>query len=224
MEKRLSAVWIAALAMLAAGTTVLAGVGVTAKLGTLGYGGELTVGMAQQFNVRVGFNVFDYDFDENFFDDDDDDDVDEIQVALDLQTIALLLDWHPAGDGLRFTAGAVLNDNEVGLSADANDIVDIGDGEYRIGTLAGEVTVNDISPYIGVGYGNAAGGGHWHFAIDVGLLYQGSPDVTLDASALDPALQPLLEEDVAREIEDVEDDIDSFSFYPVVAIGLSYRF
>ena len=52
------------------------------------------------------------------------------------------------------------------------------------------------------------------------MLLQGEPDVDLESDYADPTFQANL----AQEEASAEDDISDFDVYPVIALGLSYRF
>jgi len=55
------------------------------------------------------------------------------------------------------------------------------------------------------------------------VLWQGEPDVTLDASgllSLDPGFQAALE---AERLE-LEDDMSDFKAWPVISLGFVYKF
>jgi hypothetical protein len=197
------------------------GVGITAKVGTLGLGGELTAGLLQRVNGRLGFNALSISADLS----DDEDGVEDVSGDLELQTVSLLLDWHPWKDGgFRLSAGAILNNNEVSLTAESDVVVQLGDSAYLISDLNGDVTFDDIVPYVGLGYGNAVGEGNWHFSFDLGVMFQGEPDVSLSATALIPAQQDALNASIEQEIQDIEEDTEVFTMYPVLSFGLSYKF
>ena len=200
--------------------TEAADVGVTAKIGTLGYGADVTVTLMPRLNLRAGVALFDYDFEE----DAEEGEAVEVQVGLDWQTVSLLVDWHLWEGGFRASGGLILNNNEIVASADPNDLVEIGNGEYIVSSLSGEITFPEVVPYLGIGYGNAAGEGHWHFAFDLGVMFQGTPDVELRATAANPFLQSAVNADLAIEKADLEEDVESFTLYPVLSLGLSYTF
>ena len=76
-----------------------------------------------------------------------------------------------------------------------------------------------------LGVGNAADTeAHWHFALDLGVMFQGEPDVSLNATSSNPGLQPLLDGELAKEEADFQDDASDFELYPVLSVGLSYSF
>ncbi len=215
MDKRLKAVLGMACFGLAAADAAAVDTALTAKLGSLGIGVEGAFGLTEQFNARLGINK--YDFDRT-------DTIDGITYDLDLewQSIALLADWHPFGNSFRFTAGLMSNGNEVKGSASAASI-DIGDGNYANVGLDAKLDFDAIAPYLGVGWGNAlAANKGWGFNVDLGIMYQGSGNVTLTptgsgASLVDP-------NDVALEEERFEGDIKDFKYYPVFSFGVSYKF
>jgi hypothetical protein len=188
---------------------------VTAKLGTLGLGVEGTFGLTEQFNARLGFNKFDFDRTET---------IDDIEYDLDLewQSISLLADWHPFGNSFRFTAGLMSNGNELTGSSTA-DSVTINDTSYTNVGLDAKLDFDSAAPYLGVGWGNALSVEKgWGYNVDVGVLFQGSGDVTLTptgaaAGLVDPA-------DIAAEEDRFEDDIKNYKYYPVFSFGVSYKF
>ena len=104
----------------------------------------------------------------------------------------------------------------------------IGDHYYlpgEIGELSGSVRFNNWAPYIGLGYGNAVldADKTWGFVFDIGIMWQGSPDVDLSANGT-KAEDPTFKEDLAKEETDIQGDADVFRIYPVLSFGISYQF
>ena len=100
-----------------------------------------------------------------------------------------------------------------------------------VGTLDGRIDFDPVVPYVGLGWGNAVGPGRSvRFAADVGVVFQGKGNVTLtpripagsplNSPVARQALQLLLD----REERDIEDDVADYTAYPVVSVGVSYRF
>jgi hypothetical protein len=188
---------------------------VTAKLGSLGIGVEGTFGLAEHFNARLGLNRYDYDRTET---------ISDIEYDLDLEwrSISLLADWHPFGNAFRFTAGLMSNGNELSGSSSSTGLT-IGDTLYPGIGLDTKLDFDATAPYLGVGWGNAlAASKGWGFNVDLGIMYQGSGNVTLtptgsNASLVDP-------NDIALEERRFEDDIKDYKYYPVFSFGVSYKF
>ncbi len=192
--------------------------GVGFKIGTLGWGGDLTLNMGKKANLRGGINLFNYD---------DTVDLDEATVDgnIDWQTIPVLLDWHPAASGFRISGGIVFNKNEISMTASPNETLNFQGTDYTVQSLDGEVTFDEISPYLGVGYGDAVGGkGRFRFACDFGVMFHGEPDVLLQATAQNPVVQSQLNKDLQLEKEEFQEDVDRFSVYPVISLGFSFTF
>ncbi len=192
--------------------------GVTLKLNTLGVGADLTVNLGTYLNLRGGFNYGQLDTTVL---------MDEATVigSLRWRTIPLLLDYHPTGGGFRISGGGMINHNRVLLSADPNEPLKLQGTDYSVDRLEGSIRFNRFSPYLGIGFGNATGNGRVHFACDFGVMMHGSPRVEARAEAnLPPDQQAQLERELQREVDEFENDIAAWKFYPVVSLGLSVSF
>lgn len=200
--------------------------GVSVKVGTPGIGVDLTGHLTDTLNARLGLNMFNFSYDDNGDDSENGGKADEISAELKLLTVPALLDWHPWKNRFRLSAGLVLNNNKINLSAVPGDTVDINDNEYAVSSLSGEASFNSIAPYIGIGCGNAAekANGHWHFAFDLGVMFQGAPEIDLAAVAANASQQASLDIDLEAEKKDLEDDAKVFNVYPVLTFGVSYTF
>jgi hypothetical protein len=187
----------------------------TAKLGSLGLGLEGTFGLTEQFNARLGLNKFDYDRTESISDI-------EYDLDLELQSISLLADWHPFGNSFRFTVGVMSNGNELSGSSTSSGLT-VGDTFYPGIGLDAKLDFDSTAPYLGVGWGNAlAADRGWGFNVDLGILYQGSGNVTLTPTGVNASL--VNPNDVSLEEQRFEDDIKDYKYYPVFSFGVSYRF
>lgn len=210
--------------LLAAGSAC-ADVGVTANLGTTGFGAHFSVPVQPSLNARFGVNALHYSYDDSA------DDLD-YDFKLKLQTVDALLDWFPAGGVFRLTAGVVYNGNKIDARAKPNaiDSYTINGRTYSttdVGTLNGKIDFRKVAPYLGIGWGNAiAKDKGWGFSADLGVLLQGSPKVKLSNSdcRLGTAQCDQLAADIAAEQANLKDDTDSFRAYPVIRVGVSYKF
>jgi hypothetical protein len=213
--------WLLVGTLLAAPLAARAEVAVGANIGTLGPGISATVGLSKQFNARFGYNHYSYDESRT------ESEID-YNAELELDTLAAMLDWHPLGGGFRLSAGLMNNGNQITGTAKLNQNYQIGDTTYtpdQVGRLDADIGFDDIAPYFGIGWGNAISqDGRLSFAIEAGVLLQGEPDVQLSHSGgtLTPAEQDELNRNLAEEERDIEDDFDDY--YPVLSIGLAYRF
>jgi hypothetical protein len=210
------------LGILVASAARAQGVAITAKAGSTGAGLDLTIGLARTINLRVGGQGFKRSETRT------EQDV-EYDADLDLLSGQVLLDLHPGGRGFRLSIGAVFNENEVRAVSTDDAVYTINGVDYPaalIGRLHGKVETEKVAPYLGLGWGNAvAPGSRWRFALDVGAFYQGEPEVSLVARPANPDLVPPgFEEDLEAERREIEEDISDYKIYPVVALGVSFRF
>jgi hypothetical protein len=197
--------------------------------GTLGVGVELTAGIAPQLHLRVGAHAGSYD------DRREASDI-EYDATARVRAGTARLDWHPGGRAFRLSAGAVFNDNEVEAESrtPASGLYEIGDvlvPAALLGSLRGDVEWDPVAPYAGIGFGNPlAPGRRWRLGLDLGVVFQGEPDVTLTpiipagSPLANPVARALLDIELAKEERDLEDEAADYDLYPVVVLGVSYRF
>lgn len=209
---------------------ISAQVAVGAKLGTLGAGVEVSAALGTTVDARFGASGASVS-DRRVADDI------EYDADADVRAVSATLDWHPGGRGFRLSAGVAYNATEVSGTSlpPTSGVYDIGGVPVPVdllGTLEGTIEFDPLSPYVGIGWGGApAAGRGWSASFDLGVLFVGEPDVELD-----PVLAPgspiptipggpaLLEIALDREESDIEADLADYDIYPVLSLGVSYRF
>ena len=110
--------------------------------------------------------------------------------------------------------------SSVGTTIDINGTdYDLADGDR----LDAGIEYNAVTPYLGLGWDFCFGAEKsWVLGIDLGVLYMGEPDVTLvGVGALADAA---VEDDINAELASIREDIEDYTFLPVVKIGFTYRF
>lgn len=201
-----------------------------ASASTLGAGVELTAGLGRQINARFGLQGFQYS-------DQREADGIEYDAEARLRSVKALLDWHPGGGGFRLTGGLLYNATTVEGSSlpPASGFYEIGDIRVPVqflGTLDAEVEFDPVVPYAGLGWGNPLGaGGRFGVGLDLGVVFQGEPEVTLTpvfapGSPIPniPGAEQLLAIELAEEERNIEEDIEEYDLYPVLGLTLWYRF
>ena len=190
------------------------------KASTLGLGLEAERPFSDLLSGRIGVNYFTYDYSGT------EDDID-YDFDLNLMSFSALLDWHPFKGSFRISVGAMYNGNDLDAQAKASDTFDIGDATYtgaELGTLKGKIDYDDIAPYLGLGWDTSFGKNKaFGFLFELGVVYQGSPKVELSADG-PIANDPIFQNELAKEESNLQSDLDNYKLYPVIAIGLSYRF
>ncbi len=197
--------------------------------GTLGLGINAGYDISEAFTVRGLFSKFDYGFDRNIEGKDFDGD-------LKLSSLGLVADWHPLGNGLRLTAGVFVNNNKLKAAA-KDEKLGIGDGEYDA-TLNARLAFERFAPYLGIGWTSGRGDAGFSFSVDAGAFYHGSPGLSATGSAGgcsfsvsksatatvgDGCPFAELKTDLEQEHRELKKDLD-LDWYPVLSVGVSYRF
>lgn len=204
-----------------------ADIGIYAKGGTLGLGGGIGFGISEMVTARVGYTAIDIDRDIET------DDVD-YNGDFKLGGAEAMLDWHPFAGSFRVTGGVIFSRNKLEVDAKLNRAVEVNGVTYDAGDLAdlgGDIKFKSTTPYIGIGWGNTVGKeGNFHFIADIGVQYIGAPRVNLDASctaqgfATDTVACLELDENVQAEEDDLNDEAENYKWWPVLSVGVAYRF
>lgn len=196
------------------------GIGVGVTGGTLGIGPEVNF-RSDNFGFR-GSATF-LSFSRNV-----ESDGVEYNGDLKLRSFGGNVDFYPGGGGFRISGGVRVSKNRVELFAQpgATTTLEVGDATYtgaQIGTLSGEVRPKKIAPTLTVGYGGGKNSGIY-FGIDAGVMFQGKPKVRNLVASGPIATNAAFQTQLANERREIEDDIDNFKFYPILQLGLGYRF
>jgi hypothetical protein len=193
---------------------------IAGKAGTLGLGGEVSVNLFEDLNLRFGVGAFSFDYDHSINDID-------YKFNINLQTFPLMVDWYPFHNPFHLSGGVILNNTDVDLRAKSSATVDVGGTTYtadQAGTLLGNVSFNRVAPYVGLGWGNPFGGSsRWGLLCDLGVAFSGSPNVKLSATG-PYASNPTFQSNLAKEERDVQSKVDNYKFYPVLSLSLYFRF
>ena len=226
------------------------------EISTLGLGGHVVTRIIPQINARVGINTFSLGLDDLV-----DTDID-YEADLNLFNVSTLVDVHPfKNSGFRLSSGLIFANNNLEASADATDTVvdeleeqsDLDEDTIErlrnindLANLDADVDItNSVSPYLGIGGGNAVGKnkglGFWW---NLGVVFGGSPSVDLDTDVaiaevraefegdtssenverIIEETQAAVDEVIDDEEEDIEDELDFVKIYPVLSLGISYQF
>jgi hypothetical protein len=138
----------------------------------------------------------------------------------------LYLDLFPAPQvvGFRVTAGMLIGDDN--LSGDATSM----NGTYTINgvtvptngeTIHAKASYPTVRPYLGIGFGHNPTTRGLSVTFDAGVAY-GKPHVDFDVPADLVALAG--QNNVNAEEQTLQNKADDLKFYPIVKLGLTYRF
>lgn len=193
------------------------------KVGTLGVGVELTMEAVENVNVRFGGNYFkvsrEIDVEDNAYD-----------MDLKLNTYTAMADWYVTDSSFRITAGAFINENGLTGTSLASNTYDIGSNTYtntEVGVLTADADFKTVAPYLGIGWGNPlADDSDWSFMVDLGVIFAGKPRLDIMSTGGTLSNNALLLTDIEEAERDFRDsdEIGYLKYYPVISVGLNYRF
>ncbi len=140
------------------------------------------------------------------------------------------LDLHPLSNPWLITGGAVFGERKVDVNAkpSVNGSITIHGVTYptsEVGSVVGDVDYGNTSPFVGAGwdntYYNRSG---WGFRAIAGVIFGDHPPVA-DIHAVGPyATQPAVISNVDADQATLRHDAADYSYYPVVQVGVNYRF
>ncbi len=189
------------------------------KAGTLGLGLEATWRPIPWFDIRAGANAFDYD-------DEGSQAGINYSATLQLETYYATMNFRFPLSPFRVTTGAFSNGNELQMVSMDSPSFDIGGGNFtqaEVGTLRSTTFFEDVAPYLGFGFDFSVFG-KVGLNLDLGVLWQGEPSVTLTADG------GLLENDTdfLAELEaerlELEAEFSDYKAFPVLSLGFSVSF
>ena len=191
------------------------------RVGTLGIGLELSRLLGDHIGFRVGGNFLSLNQQRT-----------EESITYDatakLQSFTGLLDWYPGRRrAFHFSAGAVSNPltlDGVGVPASGSNYT-INGRDYtssQVGTFTSSAKYASVLPYVGLGFGTPASKSRGIGVVfDIGAAI-GKPTVVLNST--NAANVPGLAADIRAERAKVQDSANKLPVWPVVSLGLTYRF
>ena len=210
--------------VLASSSAANADLGVGVKAGTLGLGIEGRWSPLPWMDLRLGANRYDYD-------------VTGAQAGIDYDA-TLALDTYFLTGNLRFplspfriTAGAFSNGNELQMTSQDTGGADFNIGgipfsSADVGALQSITSFEGTAPYLGAGFDFEVFG-KVGLNFDFGVLWQGEPTVSLNATGLDTApaqIQALLVPALEAERLELEDEVSDYKAWPVISLSFIYNF
>jgi hypothetical protein len=202
------------------------------KIGTLGIGGEVGYRPLDMFGVRVDGEAF------SFSDNITAGHV-NYHATAELQSYGALADLYPFGAAFRVTGGLRLNENEArGQSTSVQATINgqrVTVPTSDFGDLGAKVTFDKLSPYVGFGWG-AEIIPNLELTTDFGVMFNGNPKASVNGglnangvaavNALGggSAAAQLTAAGIASARSSLQGYVDGYEYYPVIEIGLAYKF
>lgn len=189
-----------------------------AKVGTLGLGLEATWRPIRWMDLRVGGNAFDYSESGS-------------QAGINYDADLKLSTYYLSGNlrfpvsPFRLTAGVYSNQNTIEMVSLDSQTFNVGGTVFTaadVGTLRADASFDSTSPYIGAGFDFTVLG-KLGLNLDFGVLWQGDPKVTLTSDGL-LADDPIFQQQLEIERQELEDKVEPLKAYPVVSMGFNVNF
>ena len=189
------------------------------KVGAFGLGAEYTHELTDRIAVRGALHGSNWGFDA------EESGIDyEADVVWDSLTAGI--DFHPLKSALRLSLGIMRNDNALELFSRPTTNQTIGDTTYtpaQIGTLSGSLHFDDSATFAGVGWDWSRDKSMFGMSLDLGVVDQGDPVVTLRGSG-SLLGNPAFEQDINAEAVQLADEASDFDLVPFLSIGFQFRF
>jgi len=211
--------------VISAGQYAQAGdIAVGVKASTLGISGEVVTNIVPMLvNARLQINGFNYSKTLQ-------DTTVTYDAKLKLFSAGALADIYPFAGKFRVTAGLYYNANKfsmTGVPSVAQNFIINGTtyNTTQIGSVRAQVDFNKVAPYLGIGWGDSiSSGSPFGISFELGALYQGKPKSTVTTSQATGINANLLATNIAAEKKKLDDALTKMKFYPVISLGVNYKF
>lgn len=193
------------------------GVGVAARAGSLGFGGEVAVTLTRFFGVRGGIGVMPLSYTG---------DVEEVRYHVEstspLSNIGV--DFYPGFFDVRLGGGMMFIPNPTTFDAQYSGTITINGTQYtdaEVGALRGDLDHGSSAPYVVLGLGRQTNKGLGIF-LDLGAAFLEEQRMTYTTTGTlsgDPDFEAAL----AAEARAIEDEVNRYvKVYPILSAGIRY--
>lgn len=174
------------------------------------------------------------------------------KLDFDGSNVGMILDYHPWGGRFRISGGLNFSNTEVELkthlqgNADLSGAASMSVNEYEFGgityaakgnsgSMQGTYGWNTAQPYLGIGWSSDGEGDRsLYFTVDLGVNFIGSGSLSVSASDnimmkdasgnWQKATNGAIEHSVRQEGKDFFKIADDLFVYPVLQVGMGFRF
>jgi hypothetical protein len=212
-------------------------VGVGVKASLLGGGFEVAARVTHHTNVRAGMNFFSYSRTFNK-------DGVAYNGQLSFKTFEAHYDFFPFAGSFHLSPGMLAY---IGDPITANAIVP-GGQSFTLGGSAfisdptapvtgnGKIDFNRAAPMVTIGFGNLVprkASKHFSVPFEIGAAFQGTPKATLNLAGNvcdSPGINcrsvsdPIVQSAIQSEQHKINNSMTLFKAYPIISIGLGYKF
>jgi hypothetical protein len=191
-----------------------------AGIGTAGFELQGAYRINDHLGLRGSGNFLSYEIDETY---------DDIAYTGDLEMNAAgaFVDLRPFANAFTLTAGAYFGGREANVSATPTTNVQVGNVTYtpaEVGRLDAAISLGDAAPYVGIGFDNTfTTDGNIGFRAAIGVA-MGDPAADLTSTGGTLSTNPAFLTELQNEENRINEDADMLQYYPVVSLGLNFKF
>lgn len=191
------------------------GVGIAARAGTLGLGGEAALGLGDRLVIRGGVGVLPWEVEGT---------IDDIDLTLELPRTSYNVgaDLYLT-DAFRLGGGMLFRSEDVLVSGTPTTTWNIGGRDFtpeELGTLRGRVASGPRAPYVLLGFGKHTSSGIG-LTLDLGAAFLDEPDVALDSEGGTFSDEPELRARLDAEERTFEEESPAYlNLWPILNLGL----
>lgn len=214
MKRRFVAAAFAA-GLLLPGVIAAQSVGLAARGGTLGVGGEVNVDFNKWVGLRGGVGAILIE---------PSGDVQDVKYTIKPPTLVNLgLDLYPTGGAFRLSGGLLFK-HDVSLDAQAANSFTFNDVTYtpaQAGTVHGDVVWGSTSPYASFGFAHRHKG--FGLTFDLGAVFMGEPTITLTSTGGTLSNNAVFRQNLLAAQDSAQHDAGKYlKILPVLSIGLKF--
>lgn len=190
------------------------------------HGGTTGIGIGARYQVSDSI-VLRADYDSLKHSDDFSSDGVNYNGDVEFKPFTFAIDAHPFKNSFFVSAGYVAGDRNIRLDARPAGQTQIGNVSFsptEIGTLRANADMGDGAPFIGLGFDNTFhSNNRITFRFLAGAVLGEEPKVTLTSDG-SLATQAAYQTQLEIERRELEQDVSDAKTWPVLQLGLSYRF
>jgi hypothetical protein len=216
------------------------GTGIT--VGTTGVGIEAAVPYGAYWNIRAGVSYFAY---SRAFESSGSSTGSPYKGHLRLGGARLGVDWFPLAGGFHVSLGMLISNltqAAAHIDLQPGKILTIEGAQYTTDAAnpfqgSAHSEISPVAPVLTVGWGNLIPRNYhkrFSFPIEIGAVYEGPPTAhvttTGDICSTDQGCRPAsadrgFNENLATALGDVNSNLDRYArFFPIISVGVGYRF
>ncbi|MBE6416550.1 MAG: hypothetical protein E7032_08480 [Akkermansiaceae bacterium] len=209
------------------------------NVGTQGLGLSVGYEFNKYLKMRVRGAYLEADYEDTWSDVDG-------KIEYDGNNAGIIFDYHPFGGVFHLSAG--VNFSKMTLSANASMDHGVAQGDYELGgytftvnsdkaSIDGEYDWNDVQPYLGIGWSTDGDGDRsLYFTFDIGVNFIGKGKFNItsikgianvtgpNGEDLGAVTDQIAEDAIREEGKDFFKIADDIFVYPVIQLGMGYRF